>query len=571
MPRHWLAAHRSTPSRPPSRLYERDDWRQFVRAHRLVGTRNPHSRPEADGSVQHVFGLPARFPPASVHGNACAPRRQTKNALRYAKRFTVYAKSPRAPGRRGACGARLTWLRSPKSPRGYLPTPLVTWRCPPQDVDWPAGRGSLFLWGGGRDRAAVWKGEERRSLLRNPPEICRPRRGVRRLRGDHRAVRHALIATAAPVTGAQSCGRGDASTSGLPTAAGPPRKPLESRRPRHSKPAQGAGPHTGRAGKDWRSDNPNLTPSASICKNILATGEPCHVPTASGPNRTETMRDETLGPSVGIPPGRQPAGRALAPLTGRRKTTAPMLAAQAARPASWEPVRRGAALSACKRAAPALGLPRRVLDLLDYLVGRTVEAGSTATARSPGPRTPPCRTRSGSGAPRSRPWSAPPWSAASSRWPTARTGSATADASRGAWSRRTVSTSRRWPPGTPSSWRSPRRTRSGAGRGGGCAPGSHRCATRSSRSPTPPRNWSGRAEGRTGRPWRPRRAGSQAGGGTATIPASSRPLSCDFEALHAEVQAALTQAKPNTVHFSCLCRRENQGECCIFNWLVFGR
>ncbi len=27
----------------------------------------------------------------------------------------------------------------------------------------------------------------------------------------------------------------------------------------------------------------------------------------------------------------------------------------------------------------------------------------------------------------------------------------------------------------------------------------------------------------------------------------------------------------NTVHFSCLCRRENQGECCIFNWLVFGR
>ncbi len=30
-------------------------------------------------------------------------------------------------------------------------------------------------------------------------------------------------------------------------------------------------------------------------------------------------------------------------------------------------------------------------------------------------------------------------------------------------------------------------------------------------------------------------------------------------------------AYPNTVHFSCLCRRENQGECCIFNWLVFGR
>ncbi len=30
-------------------------------------------------------------------------------------------------------------------------------------------------------------------------------------------------------------------------------------------------------------------------------------------------------------------------------------------------------------------------------------------------------------------------------------------------------------------------------------------------------------------------------------------------------------ASRNTVHFSCLCRRENQGECCIFNWLVFGR
>ncbi len=51
-----------------------------------------------------------------------------------------------------------------------------------------------------------------------------------------------------------------------------------------------------------------------------------------------------------------------------------MLAAQAARPTSWEPVRRGATLSACKRAAPALGLPRRVLELVDYLVGRTLEA-----------------------------------------------------------------------------------------------------------------------------------------------------------------------------------------------------
>jgi hypothetical protein len=44
-------------------------------------------------------------------------------------------------------------------------------------------------------------------------------------------------ATAAPAIRAQSCGRADASTSGLPIAVSPPRKPLESRRPRHSKPA----------------------------------------------------------------------------------------------------------------------------------------------------------------------------------------------------------------------------------------------------------------------------------------------------------------------------------------------
>src|SRR5690242_1373460 len=86
------------------------------------------------------------------------------------------------------------------------------------------------------------------------------------------------------------------------------------------------------------------------------------------------MRETTLGPSVGSPLDRQPAERTLALPAGRRRTTAPMLAAQAARPTSWEPVRRGVALSACKRAAPALGLPRRVLDLLDYLVGRTLEA-----------------------------------------------------------------------------------------------------------------------------------------------------------------------------------------------------
>jgi replication initiation protein RepC len=86
------------------------------------------------------------------------------------------------------------------------------------------------------------------------------------------------------------------------------------------------------------------------------------------------MSETALGPSVGTPPDRQLVGGALALPTGRRRTTAPMLAAQAARPASYEAVKRGVALSACKRAAPALGIPRRVVDLIDYLVGRTLEA-----------------------------------------------------------------------------------------------------------------------------------------------------------------------------------------------------
>src|SRR5689334_4035483 len=86
------------------------------------------------------------------------------------------------------------------------------------------------------------------------------------------------------------------------------------------------------------------------------------------------MEGKVFGPSVETPLDRQPVGCALALPAGRRRTTAPMIAAQAARPALWEPVRRGVALSACKRAAPALGLPRRVLDLIDYLVGRTLEA-----------------------------------------------------------------------------------------------------------------------------------------------------------------------------------------------------
>jgi replication initiation protein RepC len=50
-----------------------------------------------------------------------------------------------------------------------------------------------------------------------------------------------------------------------------------------------------------------------------------------------------------------------------------MVVARAARPTTWQPVKRGEALSALKRAAPALGIPRQVIALVDYLVGRTRE------------------------------------------------------------------------------------------------------------------------------------------------------------------------------------------------------
>jgi replication initiation protein RepC len=48
-----------------------------------------------------------------------------------------------------------------------------------------------------------------------------------------------------------------------------------------------------------------------------------------------------------------------------------MVAAKAARPTTWQQVKRGEALSALKRAAPALGIPQQVIALVDYLVGRT--------------------------------------------------------------------------------------------------------------------------------------------------------------------------------------------------------
>jgi replication initiation protein RepC len=59
--------------------------------------------------------------------------------------------------------------------------------------------------------------------------------------------------------------------------------------------------------------------------------------------------------------------------TGRRKITLPQLAAEAAQAAPptclAAPVTPGRALAAFKRAAPALGVPRRVVDLVDTLMG----------------------------------------------------------------------------------------------------------------------------------------------------------------------------------------------------------
>ncbi len=63
--------------------------------------------------------------------------------------------------------------------------------------------------------------------------------------------------------------------------------------------------------------------------------------------------------------------------TGRRKTTAAMIAARAAQPGSWETVKRGVMLSALKRAASTLGVPKRVVELLDFLLSLTQEVDWT--------------------------------------------------------------------------------------------------------------------------------------------------------------------------------------------------
>lgn len=57
--------------------------------------------------------------------------------------------------------------------------------------------------------------------------------------------------------------------------------------------------------------------------------------------------------------------------TGRRKTTAAMIAARAAQPGSWETVKRGVMLSAVKRASSTLGIPKRVIELVDFLLSLT--------------------------------------------------------------------------------------------------------------------------------------------------------------------------------------------------------
>ena len=57
-----------------------------------------------------------------------------------------------------------------------------------------------------------------------------------------------------------------------------------------------------------------------------------------------------------------------APPTGRRKITPPQLRAEAAGGVPLSPTSPGRALAAFKRAAVALGVPRRVVDLVDCMM-----------------------------------------------------------------------------------------------------------------------------------------------------------------------------------------------------------
>ena len=61
------------------------------------------------------------------------------------------------------------------------------------------------------------------------------------------------------------------------------------------------------------------------------------------------------------------------PPTGRRRTTALMIAAQLSRPTSWESVKRGYALSAFRRAARVLGIPLSVVALVEFLGSLSLE------------------------------------------------------------------------------------------------------------------------------------------------------------------------------------------------------
>lgn len=57
--------------------------------------------------------------------------------------------------------------------------------------------------------------------------------------------------------------------------------------------------------------------------------------------------------------------------TGRRKITPAIVEARAERPTSYGEESKGRVLSAFKYASAAMGVPRRVVDLIDYLVGLT--------------------------------------------------------------------------------------------------------------------------------------------------------------------------------------------------------
>ena len=76
-----------------------DTARDLPPVHGGPADNNPHRRLGSSDLVQHVFGLPARPPPPTANPTAHAPRRQAKNALRYATVRSIPL--PRAEKRNG--------------------------------------------------------------------------------------------------------------------------------------------------------------------------------------------------------------------------------------------------------------------------------------------------------------------------------------------------------------------------------------------------------------------------------------------------------------------------------------